>query len=225
MDLAFDPELERKVAEVGIIAVLMIDHDEDALPLAEALWNGGVRAVELTLRTEAALSSLKKIRSALPELIIGAGTVLSPDQLREVRDLGAAFGVAPGFNARVMQAARDLNFSFAPGIVTPTDIESALEFNCRLLKFFPAEPSGGLPYLRTIAAPYNHLQLRYIPLGGVGISNMEFYLKDPLIAALGGSWLAPREKIANKEWSAIESNAAEAVAAASRVRAVKISGL
>ncbi|MCA9230832.1 MAG: bifunctional 4-hydroxy-2-oxoglutarate aldolase/2-dehydro-3-deoxy-phosphogluconate aldolase [Planctomycetales bacterium] len=202
----------------GVLAVLVVDDAADAVPLAEALLAGGVNAMELTLRTEAAMDSLVAIRQSVPGMKVGIGTILTPVQVEQVAAAGAAFGVSPGINPEVVKAARNCGLPFAPGIATPTDIETALSLGCRRLKFFPAAPSGGLPYLRSIAAPYNHLGLKYIPLGGVSMQNIAEYLGDPLIAAVGGSWLAPRNVVAAKDWTAIEANAKEARQAVDAVR-------
>jgi 2-dehydro-3-deoxyphosphogluconate aldolase/(4S)-4-hydroxy-2-oxoglutarate aldolase len=140
-------------------------------------------------------------------MLAGVGTVLHPDQIAAVAQAGAAFAVAPGFNRRVMDTALAAGMPFAPGIATPTDIESALELDCRLLKFFPAEPSGGMSMLKAMAAPYNHLGIKYVPLGGLNVRNMVSYLESPLIAGLGGSWLAPRDLINGEQWSQITDNA------------------
>ncbi|MDB6137874.1 MAG: eda [Verrucomicrobiaceae bacterium] len=202
----------------GIIAVLMIDHVDDAVPVARALLAGGVDCMELTLRTNAAMEALRRIRAEVPEMTAGVGTILALEQVREVAEARAAFGVSPGINPRVVSEARRFQLPFAPGICTPSDIERALEYGCRLLKFFPAEPSGGLPFLKAIAAPYAHLGLRYIPLGGVDEGNAGSYLSEPIIQAIGGSWLAPREAIQGKDWKAIEDNARRASAIVQEVR-------
>jgi 2-dehydro-3-deoxyphosphogluconate aldolase / (4S)-4-hydroxy-2-oxoglutarate aldolase len=203
----FDPALADKIAEAGIVAVLVIDDAGDAVPLARTLLEGGVGVMELTLRTPAALDALRHIRREVPEMVAGIGTILNVDQLHAAHEAGAAFGVSPGCNPRLLSAAREVAFSFGPGIATPTDIEIAVEHGCRLLKFFPAEQLGGLSYLRAMAAPYAHLGLRYIPLGGLTEANAGTYLNDPLIAAIGGSWIAPREAIKSNEWELITSNA------------------
>lgn len=202
--------LATRIQSTGIVAVLVIDREEDGPPLAKALLAGGVDVMELTLRTPAALAALRRIRAEVPEMLTGAGTVLTPVQVEEVKKAGAEFAVSPGVNPRVLQAAKDAALPFAPGIATPSDIEHALEFDCRLLKFFPAEPSGGLAYLKAMSAPYQHLGVRFLPLGGVNEKNMSTYLADPLIAAIGGSWLAPREAIMEKRWSHITGLAHQA---------------
>jgi len=217
MNMIFDEKLACKLVDGKVIAVLVIDRVEDAVPLARALLAGGVDMMELTLRTDAALGALRSIVTEVPEMTAGIGTILTPDQVMQAKEAGAVFGVAPGTNPRVMAAALDAGLSFAPGVATPSDIEQALEFGCRLLKLFPCEPSGGLPYLKSMAAPYAHLGLRFIPLGGLSVKNMGVYLGDPLIAAIGGSWLAPRELIHARDWAAIEENARAARAVVSGV--------
>lgn len=213
----FHQALADKISNTAVVAVLVIDNAKDAVPLARALLAGGIDVMELTLRTSAALDALSAIRRDVPEMVAGIGTILTVDQMHAARDAGAAFGVSPGCNPRLLAAARAADFSFGPGIATPTDIETALEHGCRLLKFFPAEQLGGLPYLRAMAAPYAHLGLKYIPLGGLAQSNAADYLQDPLIAAIGGSWIAPREAIRANEWDAITAKAL-AVQALAKVR-------
>lgn len=196
--------------QTGVIAVLMIDRADDAVPLARALFEGGVRCIELTLRTDSALESLRRIHAEVPEMIIGAGTILTPKQVQAAKEAGASFGVAPGMNPRVVAEAQRMGLPFAPGVCTPTDIELALEAGCRVLKFFPSEPCGGLPYLRTISAPFMHLGVRFIPLGGVGPANAAEYLQEPSVLALGGSWLAPKNLISMRAWPEITKLAREA---------------
>ena len=217
----FDPELSAKIESFGIIAVLVVESADDAIPLAKTLLDGGVGVMELTLRTPVALDALKKIRKDVPEMIAGVGTILSPAQAKEAKEAGAAFGVAPGMNRRVLDAARGAGLSFAPGVATPSDIEAALEFECRLLKFFPCEPSGGLAYLKSIAAPYAHLGLKYVPLGGVNEANMASYLHEPTVAALGGSWLAPKDLINSRDWKTIAARCTAAVDLIKSTRAKK----
>lgn len=207
----FNPDLANRIENTAIIAVLIIDRVEDAVPVARALLQGGVDVMELTLRTPAALDALKVIKSEVPEMLAGVGTILTVGQVRQVVAAGGAFGVSPGFNPHILAVAAEAGLPFAPGILTPSDIELAVEQGCRLLKFFPAEPSGGLAYLKAVTAPYAHLGLKFIPLGGINAQNMSCYLADPNIAALGGSWLAPRELIRAGEFEKIAACAAQAV--------------
>lgn len=208
----FDRTLQERIEQIGIIAVLVIDRAEDGPALARALLEGGVGAMELTLRTPAALEALEAIRREVPEMIAGIGTILFEDQVNAAVEAGAAFGVSPGTNPRVLACAASAGLSFAPGICTPSDIEAALSYGCRLLKYFPAETSGGLAHLKNIAAPYNHLGVKFIPLGGLKPDNAKSYLQSPLVGAIGGSWIAPREAIAAQDWESIRANASEATA-------------
>lgn len=212
------PDLHGRLHRTGVVAVLVLEDADHAVPVARALLAGGVDCIELTLRTPAALEALSRIRRDVPETLVGAGTVLTPRQVHEVKAAGGGFGVAPGTNPAVVREAVRAGLPFAPGVCTPSDVELALELGCRVLKFFPAEPCGGLAFLRSLAAPFAHLGVRYIPLGGVGAANAEAYLREPDVLALGGSWLASREVIARRDWPAITANAAEVAAIVGRVR-------
>ncbi len=196
----------------GVVAVLIIEKVEHAVPVAEALLAGGVDAMELTLRTPAAIGALKEIRAKVPQMMAGIGTILTADQVQQVVDCGGAFGVSPGMNPRVVEAAITAGLPFAPGICTPSDIERALEYDRRLLKFFPAEPSGGLKYLDAIAAPYQHLGVKYVPLGGVNEANCAAWFASRHVGCIGGSWLASKEMIAAGDWAGIAAVARRVVA-------------
>ena len=214
----FSEKLTGRIEACGVIAVLVIDRAEDAVPLAKALLAGGIDVMELTLRTPAAIEALKEIKRNVPEMIAGIGTILTPEQITEAKAAGAEFGVAPGMNSRVVAKAKEAGLPFAPGICTPSDIEAALEFGCRLLKFFPAETSGGLKHLKNMSAPYMHLGLKFIPLGGLDQNNLASYLADPSVAAVGGSWIAKRETIKANDWAAITAAAAKATETVKLVR-------
>ncbi|MGF1450632.1 MAG: bifunctional 4-hydroxy-2-oxoglutarate aldolase/2-dehydro-3-deoxy-phosphogluconate aldolase [Opitutales bacterium] len=218
MSLAWPEPLEKRVASGGLIAVLTVDDAGDAVPLARALLDGGVDAMELTLRTPVALEALRRIVAEVPEMGAGVGTILTPDQADAAKAAGAAFGVSPGVNPRVLARCAEIGLPFAPGIVTPSDIEAALEHGCRILKFFPCEPSGGLPYLTSMVAPYRHLGVRFIPLGGVGPANLATYLDHPDILAVGGSWLAKPAVIEQRDWPAVTTAAREAREIAAKAR-------
>lgn len=208
----FTPELITKLERAGLAAVLTIEDPDDAVPVARALLSGGVTVIELACRTSCAAEAIRRIRGEVPELTIGAGTILNPQQVEAAVAAGAAFGVAPGCNPRTIRAAQDRGLSFAPGIATATDIEMAVENHCRVLKFFPAETSGGLAHLNNLAAPFAHLGLRYIPLGGINAGNLATYLQSPLIVCVGGSWLAKPDVIQKRDWETIRRNSAEATA-------------
>jgi len=217
----FSDELAGRIARCGVVAVLVVDDPAHGVPLAKALLDGGIDCMELTLRTPAALEALRCIRRDLPQMLAGVGTVLTPDQVRAVVEAQGAFAVAPGTNVSVLQAAAAAGLPFAPGIATPSDLETALEQGCREVKFFPAQACGGLSYLKNMAAPYAHLGVRYIPLGGLTVASVAEYLADPMVLALGGSWLAPRPTIQAQKWGEITAAAAAARAAVDALRATK----
>lgn len=206
---AMSAELTKKIDDSGVVAVLVIDEVKHAVPMAHALVKGGVAAIELTLRTPAAMDSAKAIKKEVSEITLGFGTVLTTDQVKAVVDVGADFAVSPGCNPKIITEARKQGLSFAPGIMTPTDIEIAIQEGCRILKFFPAATSGGIKHLESMSAPYNHLGLKFIPLGGCNIENAGSYLKSPLITAIGGTWIAKRPLIQSEDWEAITNNARE----------------
>ena len=209
--MKLDDDIAIKLTSKGIVAVLIIDKADDAVPLAETLMEGGVDAMELTLRTDAALPSLEAIRNKVPEMLAGIGTILTPEQVIQAKNSGASFGVSPGTNLATIEAAIDIDLPFAPGIMTPSDIETTLSYECEILKFFPAGSSGGIKHLKNISAPYNHLGLKYIPLGGINEANMNDYLSENIIAAIGGSWIASRENINSNNWQQIKANAQSAI--------------
>ena len=152
------------------------------------------------------MDAAKAIKKEVPEMMLGFGTVLTVDQVKAVADLEADFAVAPGCNPKVISHAYKLGLPFAPGVMTPTDIEIAVEHGCRILKFFPAETSGGIKHLESISAPYQYLGLKFIPLGGLNMNNAAAYLRSSLISAIGGSWLATRALIQSEDWPAITKN-------------------
>ena len=203
----FTSELRQQLATSRAIATVTVQNVEDAKPLAEALLAGGIIAVEITMRTPVALKVMKIIADNYSEMIVMAGTVITPIQVRQVQDAGATCAVAPGMNERVLQAALETKLPFAPGIATPSEIEQALEFDCDILKLFPAEPMGGLKYLKSMQAPYAHLDLQFIPLGGLTAENAEDYLQEDIILAVGGSWIANASAINSGDWVGITERA------------------
>ncbi len=213
-----DHEVFRKIAQLGIVPVIAMDRVDDALPLADALLEGGLPVIEITFRTEAAAAVIETISRNRPELLLGAGTVLGVENLERARSCGAAFGVAPGLNPRVVARANELGFPFVPGIATPTDIEAALALDCTTLKFFPSEAAGGVPMLKALSAPYKHMGVRFVPTGGVNMGNLESYLGLDTVAAVGGTWLAKKDDIAAGRWADIRQRCREAVEAATRAR-------
>ncbi len=201
-----------RIYKKRLVPVARVDNEQDGLKLAEAIHQGGLDILEITLRTEAAFDALKAVRKAFPKMLLGAGTIIRPDQVDKAVDLGLDFGVAPGLNPRVVSRAIEQNLPFVPGIVSATDIEIALELGCKLLKFFPAEPAGGVALLKAIAAPYAHTGVKFIPLGGLNPLNMKKYLFLSSVAAIGGSWLADVQQMASGNWGAISASTSEALA-------------
>jgi len=188
-----------------------LDDPELAVPLAEALLRGGIGTFEITLRNEHTLPAIEAIASKVPEMQIGVGTVLSTEQLQQSRDAGAQFCVAPGTNPRVVKAASELALPFIPGVATATEIETALELGCTLLKFFPATHLGGPAALKSLAAPYLHTGVRFLPLGGVRADSAADWLALEAVGAIGGSWLVARDLVNARDWQAITDLARAAV--------------
>lgn len=209
----FPMEIIERMKKTGVVAGFSVEQVEHAVPLAKALLAGGIEVIELTFRTPAALDALKAITANVPDMLVGVGTILSPAQVVQVKEAGADFGVSPGMNPRVVQAAIDTGLPFAPGIATPSDLEAAIELGCRFVKLFPAEPLGGVAYLRSMAAPYKHLGIQYFPLGGLNAENMASYLMEDNVPTIGGSWIVKKELVNNGDWSGITARAADVIKA------------
>ena len=208
-----------RIEKSGIVPVVVLDREEDAVPLAEALLAGGLDVMEITFRTAAAEGALKRIASAFPEILLGAGTLLDADQVKRARAAGAVFGLAPGLNpSTVAAAAAAEGLAFSPGVMTPGEVEQALALGCKLLKFFPAEAAGGTAMLKSLAGPYAHTGVRFIPTGGIGPKNLQDYLKLPIVAAIGGSWMVEKSLVAEGRWSEITALTKAALAAAGAAR-------
>jgi 2-dehydro-3-deoxyphosphogluconate aldolase / (4S)-4-hydroxy-2-oxoglutarate aldolase len=201
-----------RIFERGILPAAVVPSAAEAVPLARALLAGGLDVMEVTFRNADAPRCVELIRKEVPEMQIGAGTLLTAAQIQQAIDAGAQFGVTPGFNPTVIEAARARNFPLIPGVMTPGEMERALEMGCPTVKFFPAEAAGGVNYLKAVAAPYAHTALRVIPLGGIGPTNLQPYLALPIVAAIGGSWMASRELAAAHDWPRITALAQEALA-------------
>lgn len=188
------------------------------MPLAEALLAGGLKVMEITFRTAAAAESIQRIRRHLPEMSIGAGTLLTPEQVQEAIDFGAQFGVSPGLNEAVLNTAGERDLPFFPGVMTPTEIARALNLGWKHLKFFPAEPAGGAAMLKALTGPFAHLDVKFIPTGGINVAKLPDYLAIPQVAAVGGSWMGDRKLIQEKAWSKITALTAEALKAVAQAK-------
>lgn len=204
-------DLAERLREMRVVPVITIQNVEDALPLAEALTSGGLPCAEITFRTAAGAESLRRIAGEHPDMLVGAGTVLTLEQARLARDGGATFVVTPGFNPAVVDFCLEHDLPIFPGICTPTELDMALARGLTTVKFFPAEPMGGLPFLKAIAAPYNMVQ--FIPTGGVNTKNIADYLGFKNVVACGGTWMAPADWITGKQFDRIRQETAAAVAA------------
>jgi 2-dehydro-3-deoxyphosphogluconate aldolase/(4S)-4-hydroxy-2-oxoglutarate aldolase len=189
--------------QATIIPVLTIDRLEDAVPLAKALVAGGVRVLEVTLRTEVAIPAAKAIMADVPEAIVGIGTILNAADLARAEALGAKFGISPGATPDLLKAAAASALPFAPGIATASELMQALAHGFDLVKFFPAESAGGIKALRALAGPFP--ELRFCPTGGIGEANAAAWLSEPNVVAVGGSWLCPAADIRSANWAGISA--------------------
>jgi 2-dehydro-3-deoxyphosphogluconate aldolase/(4S)-4-hydroxy-2-oxoglutarate aldolase len=185
----------------GVVPVLTIDRVEDAVPLARALVKGGVRTLEVTLRTPVAVDAAKAIIAEVPDAIVGIGTILNARDLARAKALGAKFGISPGATPELLEAAAASALPFAPGIATASELMAALAHGFDLVKFFPAEQSGGINALRALAGPFP--QAKFCPTGGIGEANAAAWLSEPNVVAVGGSWLCPTAEIRSGNWSGI----------------------
>lgn len=210
--------LQDKLFKTGVLPVIAIESPEQALALADALIEGGLPVAEITFRTAAAEEVIKILKAERPQLFLGAGTILSVENLVKAHDLGALFGVSPGVNPAICRKAQELGFPFFPGVMTPSEIEEGLSFGSRILKFFPAEASGGTAMLKAVSAPYAHLGVRFIPTGGVNMKNLEEYLSMKEVLVVGGTWIAKKDMIAEGRWEDIRKAASEAVSLVRKLR-------
>jgi len=190
-----------------VIPVVTIDDPQDAVPLARALVAGGVKIIELTLRTDSALSSLKLIAEEVPDILVGAGTILTPAQADAAVQAGAKFLVSPGVTPDLLRHMLSLDVPVLPGVATVGEVMVVLEQGLDVMKFFPAGPAGGPNYLAAIGAPIPHVQ--FCPTGGISLATAPDYLKLPNVACVGGSWLTPADAVAAKDWGRVSSLAAE----------------
>jgi len=203
-----------KLGLLRIIPVVAIQNAKESRPLAEALIKGGLPCAEITFRTEAALAAIQEI-AEMQDMLVGAGTVLMVDQVKAAVDAGARFIVSPGFNPQVVKYCVENNIPVTPGVCTPTDIEMALDFELKVVKFFPAEAFGGIKTLKALSAPYH--MMKFIPTGGVNIHNLREYLAFPKVFACGGSWMVKSDLISNRKFAEITELTNEAVNVAAQV--------
>ena len=208
-------EIFDKFGKIGIIPVVVLDDAKDAEKLGEALVDGGLPCAEVTFRTDAALESIK-IMAQNKDLLVGAGTVLSIEQVDKAVNAGAKFIVSPGLNPKVVKYCVDNNIPITPGTQTPSEMEQALELGLKVVKFFPAEPAGGLNMIKAVAAPYT--SLKFMPTGGINSKNVVDYLMYDRILACGGSWMVKKDLIAAGSWDKLKSMIKEAAEIVKEVR-------
>ena len=198
------------LASNPVIPVITLDRVEDAVPLAEALVAGGLKVLEVTLRTEAAIEGIKQIIKHVPGAIVGTGTVCNEQQIKLSEDIGCQFMISPGATDKLLQAAQKSSVPFLPGISSVSELMRGLEYGHRDFKFFPAEAAGGVPVLKAMAGPFS--DVKFCPTGGIGLHNVLAYLALPNVLCVGGSWIAQPKLIQAKNWAEIEKLAREAVA-------------
>ena len=197
--------------EKRLLPVVVLEDEDHAEPLAEALLAAGLDVIELTLRTPAALGGIRRIRERFPEMHVGAGTVLDPDVVPQLADLGVEFAVAPGLNAAVIQATQRVGMQIFPGVTSPTEIEMARALGVETLKFFPAEPLGGVSMLKALIGPYGHTGIRFVPTGGIDAEKAVGYAKLDAVAAIGGSWFVKGSLMKEGRFDEIERLTREAI--------------
>ncbi len=209
-------EILDAIGKAGLLPVIKIDDAGRSADLGAALVAGGLPVAEITFRTAAAAAAIRAMKDAHPDMLIGAGTVLTTDQAKAAMDAGATFLISPGLNPTTVEWCLKNEVLITPGVATPSDIERGLEYGLTHLKFFPAEANGGLKTLKAVAAPYG--DVRFIPTGGIGPDNFTDYLKFGQVHACGGSWIVPSDAIDGGDWGRIEALTRDAVALHQSVR-------
>ncbi len=206
------------ISKIGILPVVVLEDAKDAKALGKALCDGGLPCAEVTFRTEAAKESIEILRKEFPEMYVGAGTVLTIEQVDQALEAGAQFIISPGFDEKVVKYCLEKNVPVTPGTCTPSDVQKCYQLGLDVVKFFPAEAAGGLKMIKSIAAPYP--QMKFIPTGGINANNMTEYLEYDRILAIGGSWMVKNDFIKNGQFDQIENLTKEAVSKLKEVRSV-----
>ena len=194
-------EIKRDLYLYGLAPVVVLDDADDAVPLAKALYKGGIRFMEITFRTAAAAQSIKNVAEGFPKMIVGAGTIINGKMAEEAHKAGAQFIVTPGYSQEVVDYCNNNSLAVVPGTTTMTEIMMAINSGCDIVKLFPAELSGGIKYINNIVSVFPNL--KFMPSGGIGLENLDPYAAHKAIAATGGSWLAPKKLIKEKNWAEI----------------------
>lgn len=209
-------EVYERIGKAGIVPVIKLKDPEAAEPLGAALIRGNIPVAEITFRADGADKAIRRMKEASPRLLVGAGTVLTKKQADDAIRAGAEFIVAPGLNREIVQFVQDKEIPVIPGVLTPSEIETAISMGIDVVKFFPAEPAGGLPMIKALAAPYS--QVKFIPTGGINASNLETYLQFDKIFACGGSWMVGSEMIEKKDFDSITRLCRQAAEIRERIR-------
>ena len=204
-------DLTSRLLERRLVPVVVIEDAAKAVDLAKSLLSAGLGVIEITFRTAAAEESIRRIAKECPDMLVGAGTLLDSELVKKAAGAGAKFGLAPGLDEKVVQAAQKEKLAYVPGVATPSDVQKGLSLGCKIQKFFPAEQAGGAPYLKALEGPYAHTGVRFIPTGGLQISNVGPYLALKSVAALGGSWFVDKKYIEAADWATIQRLTREAI--------------
>ena len=207
-------DMVETLKKAGIIPVIVIEDEAQAVPLARALVKGGLPVLEVTFRTQAAAGAIAAIAREVPEAVVGAGTLLTPEMVKAAKAAGATFGVAPGFDPVVVQAAKEADLPFCPGVATASELSQALTAGAPMVKFFPAEAAGGVKMIKNLLGAFRFTGVKFMPTGGVNLSNVGEYLAVPEIVCCGGTWIVPKDALKAGDWAAIEKLAADAAAIA-----------
>lgn len=211
-------DMIQSLGSAGIIPVIVIEDAEKAVPLARALVAGGLPVLEVTFRTAAAPQAIAAIKKEVPGAVLGAGTLLTPEMVRAAKEAGAEFGVAPGFDPIVMEAAKEVGLPMCPGIATASELSQALSAGCKMVKFFPAEAAGGVNMIKNFLGAFRFTGVKFMPTGGVKPSNVADYLSVPEIVCCGGTWIVPKDALAANDYVTIEALAKEASDLVKKIR-------
>lgn len=211
-------DMIQSLGSAGIIPVIVIEDAEKAVPLARALVAGGLPVLEVTFRTAAAPQAIAAIKKEVPGAVLGAGTLLTPEMVRAAKEAGAEFGVAPGFDPIVMEAAKEVGLPMCPGIATASELSQALSAGCNMVKFFPAEAAGGVNMIKNFLGAFRFTGVKFMPTGGVKPSNVADYLSVPEIVCCGGTWIVPKDALAANDYVTIEALAKEASDLVKKIR-------
>lgn len=206
------------ITEHRLVPVIELDSAGDAPFLADALSKGGLPVIELTFRTGAAAEAIAAVRKRFPEMLVGAGTVVVEEQLQQALDAGAQFLVSPGFDPGLTRVVVEKGLPYLPGVATASELQGALALGIRACKFFPAEEIGGARFLRILAATFRAFSPAFVPTGGINLNNLESWLLEPSVIAVGGSWLAARQWIKDKDWAAVRESVATSVRTAKAIK-------